>query len=145
MLEKREYRDNEKLYELRDLSGQLGAFQKYQFYEKYKATGWRCLLNPLLGLGSWIRGDYQNGAIITLSMLSGGVLMVLGSKTNGTSTLPNGRTTSNVEVINPGVKYPGAILAMGGEIYGIAAPWFFESSDNSKLQKALVLDDLSRK
>jgi hypothetical protein len=140
LLDKRVYRDAERVYEVKNLSSQLGSFQKFQFYEKYKTSGWWSLLNPVLGLGSWIQGDYWNAAMISASILVGSAVSSLGSKTAGYTTLPNGQQRANTVVTNEGLFYSGSVLALGGEIYGLVVPWFFENSENGKLKDALSIE-----
>lgn len=140
LLESHAYRQKDRVEEMRQLSQSLSGFQKLQFYDKYKTSGWWCLLNIFGGLGSWIQGDAGGGAVTTGSMFGGAGIAALGSRPGPTTTTPSGTTRTTVIVTNRPVYAAGVTIELSGLIYGLWAPWDFEAKDNARLRRALSME-----
>jgi hypothetical protein len=135
MMDSRAYRTEAGLAQMKVLSSQLSPLQRYQFYEKYKTSGWWCLLNPVLGLGSYIQGDTVSGAILTGALVTGGVLQGVSSDRPG-----DHRGRESVNINNPSLYYAGAAVDLAALAYGFWAPWAFEKKENGQLRDALALN-----
>ncbi len=135
MMDSRAYRTDAGMMEMKALAAQLSPLQRYQFYEKYKTTGWWCLLNPVLGLGSYIQGDTLSGVILTGAFVAGGVLQTVSS-----DRADRGSRHGAPNINNPGLYYMGVAIDLGALAYGFWAPWAFEKKENGQIRDALALN-----
>lgn len=135
MIENKEYRNPEKKKEIQGLAIYLDHPAKFSLYHEHKLSGaWLYAAgNSMYGLGSWIQGDFLNGAIVTGTMVGGMII----SLTLGGYIPDSDYEEGRLDLENPWGAIGFGLMA-GGMIYGWVIPFLFQANNNRNLKDALL-------